>query len=154
LKIMARLHSKKHGRSGSERPPTKAVPDWTEYSAPEVEEVAVRLGKEGMIPAVIGQTLRDQYGVPSVRNLTGKTLAQILKEGGIKMDYPPDLLSLIKRAVRVRKHLKENRADTHNRVKLGHIESKIRRLVRFYTVNGSLPKGWKYDPETAALLVK
>lgn len=151
---MARMHSKKHGRSGSERPPAKTVPDWVEYSAQEVEETILRLGKEGAMPALIGQTLRDQYGVPSVRNLTGKTLMEILKEGGAKMDYPPDLLALIKRAVGVRRHLKDNRADTHNRVKLGHIESKIRRLVRFYTTNGTLPKGWKYDPETAALLVK
>lgn len=151
---MARMHSKKHGRSGSKRPPTKAVPEWSEFSGPEVEEIVVKLGKEGATPALIGQTLRDQYGVPSVRNLTGKTLTRILKEGGMKITYPHDLLSLINRAVNVRTHLKGNRADTHNRVKLGHIEAKIRRLARYYTKSGELPKGWKYDPDTAALLVK
>jgi len=151
---MARLHSKKHGRSGSKRPTSKAVPEWAEYSQPEIEEIVVKLGKEGATPAMIGQTLRDQYGVPSAKNVTGKKIMAILKEGGVKMEYPPDMLSLIEKAVGVRKHLKTNRADTHNRVKLGHIEAKIRRLVHFYTASGKLPKGWKYDPDTAELLVK
>jgi small subunit ribosomal protein S15 len=34
------------------------------------------------------------------------------------------------------------------------IESKIRRLVKYYTKNNVLPEGWRYDPKTAALLVK
>lgn len=151
---MARMHSKKKGRSGSKRPPTKAVPEWVDYSPDDVEEIIVRLGKEGTPPEMIGQVLRDQYGVPSVRNLTGKSVVRILKEGGVKLDYPTDMIALIKKAVRVRRHLKENRSDVHNRVKLSHIESKIRRLVRYYTSTGVLPADWKYDPETAALLVK
>jgi len=152
--IMARMHSKRGGKSGSKRPATKAVPEWVEYSAPEVEDLILGMGKKGMAPALIGQTLRDQHGVPSTKALTGKSVEKILKEGGVKMAYPPDLLELIKRAMNVRAHLKVNTSDVHNRVKLGHIEMKIKRLARFYTSNGKLPEGWKYDPETAALLVK
>jgi small subunit ribosomal protein S15 len=151
---MARMHSKKHERSGSKKPSGKAVPEWVEFSAPEIEEMVVKLGKEGTPSPQIGQALRDQYGVPSVKNVTGKSVMKILKEGGVKVEYPPDLLALIHKAIRVRKHLKENKRDVHTRVKLGHIEAKVRRLVRFYTGNGMLPKGWKYDPERAALLVK
>jgi len=151
---MARMHSKKRGRSGSRRPPTKEVPDWMDYSVQEVEEMVIKMGKEGTTPAMIGQILRDQHGVPSVKVLTGKSVVRILKDGGVSMDYPSDLLQLIERAMRMRKHLKENTADTHNRTKLAHAESKIRRLVRYYVKSGALPKGWKYDPETAALLVK
>lgn len=151
---MARMHSRKRGKSGSRRPPIKTVPDWVEYSAPEVEKLIIKMGKEGVHPARIGLILRDQYGVPSVRNLTGKSVTQILREGGVKVDYPADLLDLIKRAVRMRKHLESHGKDVHNRVKLSHVESKIRRLVRYYTRTGALPKDWKYDPETAALLVK
>jgi len=151
---MARMHSKKRGRSGSERPPTKTVPEWVEYSAPEVEDLVVDFGKKGMSPALIGQTLRDQYGIPSVKNVTGKSVVRILVEGGVKVDYPHDLLELIKRAMRMRKHLKENTGDVHNRVKLSHVESKIKRLVKYYTNVGKLPEGWVYDPEAAALLVK
>jgi len=151
---MARMHSKKRGKSGSKRPPTKTVPEWVEYSAPEVEELVIDLGKKGMSPALIGQTLRDQYGIPSVRNITGKSLVQILVEGGVKVEYPHDLLDLIKRAMRMRRYLEKNRGDVHNRVKLSHVESKIKRLVKYYTRVGKLPEGWTYDPEAAALLVK
>ncbi|MEM4348069.1 MAG: 30S ribosomal protein S15 [Candidatus Anstonellaceae archaeon] len=151
---MARLHSKKRGKSGSKKPSVKISPDWVEYSAHEVEELIVKMGKEGKGPTIIGQILRDTYGVPSVQNLCGKSISAILKENKIKLDYPEDLLSLIKRAVNMREHLKRNRADKHNRTKLIHVESKIGRLVKYYTSVGKLPPNWKYDPETAALLVK
>ncbi|MEM4554946.1 MAG: 30S ribosomal protein S15 [Candidatus Anstonellaceae archaeon] len=151
---MARLHSKKRGKSGSKKPSVKISPDWVEYSAHEVEELIVKMGKEGKGPTIIGQILRDTYGVPSVQNLCGKSISTILKENKIKLDYPEDLLSLIKRAVNMREHLKRNRADKHNRTKLIHVESKIGRLVKYYTSVGKLPPNWKYDPETAALLVK
>ncbi len=151
---MARLHSKKRGKSGSKRPSVKVSPEWAEYSAHEVEEMVANMGKEGVGPTSIGQTLRDTYGVPSVQNLCGKSISAILLENGVKITYPEDLLNLIKRAVNMREHLRSNRSDKHNRTKLIHVESKIGRLVKYYTVNGRLPADWKYDPETAALLVK
>ncbi|MEM4633763.1 MAG: 30S ribosomal protein S15, partial [Candidatus Anstonellaceae archaeon] len=90
----------------------------------------------------------------SVQSLCGKPISDILRKGGVKLEYPEDLLNLIKRAVNMREHLKSNRSDKHNRTKLIHVESKIGRLVKYYTKTGRLPAGWKYDPETAALLVK
>ena len=54
----------------------------------------------------------------------------------------------------MREHLRTNRSDKHNRTKLIHVESKIARLAKYYTREGVLPADWKYDPETAALLVK
>ncbi|MCX8175549.1 MAG: 30S ribosomal protein S15 [Candidatus Micrarchaeota archaeon] len=151
---MARLHSKKRGKSGSKKPALKVTPEWVEYSAHEVAELVVKMGKEGLGPTAIGQRLRDTYGVPSVQNLCGKPITKILKEGGVKQEYPEDLLNLIRRAVNMREHLRTNRADKHNRTKLIHVESKIGRLVKYYTRVGRLPADWKYDPETAALLVK
>ena len=133
---------------------SKVVPGWVEYSAQEVEELVVGFGKKGMNPMQVGQVLRDQYGVPSVKALTGKGVIQVFGEGGVKLDYPPDLLALIERAVRVRRHLKANSSDVRNRTQLNNIESKIRRLVKYHAAEGNLPKGWRYDPETAALLVK
>jgi small subunit ribosomal protein S15 len=132
----------------------KVSPEWAEYSAHEVEEMVAKIGKEGVGPTAIGQVLRDTYGVPSVQNLCGKSISIILKEGGVKLNYPEDLINLIKRAVNMREHLRSNRSDKHNRTKLIHVESKIGRLVKYYTANGRLPADWKYDPETAALLVK
>lgn len=151
---MARLHSKKKGKSGSKKPVVKVVPEWVEYSAHEAEDLVVKMGQEGKGPAIIGQSLRDTYGIPSIQNLCGKPIHAILAEHGIKRTYPEDMINLIKRAVNMREHLKTNRSDRHNRTKLIHVESKIGRLVKYYTKAGKLPADWKYDPEKAALLVK
>lgn len=152
--LMARMHSKKRGRSGSKRPAVKSTPEWAEYAPHETEELVVKMGKEGKGPTEIGSILRDTYGIPSVQSLCGKPISKILADNGMKQNYPEDLLNLIKRAVNMREHLRTNRTDKHNRTKLIHVESKIGRLVKYYTKTGSLPADWKYDPETAALLVK
>lgn len=151
---MARMHSKKRGKSGSKRPGVKVAPQWVEYAPHEVEELVIKMGKEGKGPTEIGMILRDVYGIPSVQVICGKSISTILKEGGIKLAYPEDLLNLIKRAVNMRQHLRKNRSDKHNRTKLIHVESKIWRLVKYYRKSGRLPADWKYDPETAQLLVK
>ncbi|MFH1285838.1 MAG: 30S ribosomal protein S15 [Candidatus Micrarchaeota archaeon] len=151
---MAKLHSKKHGKSGSRKPTTKMVPEWVEYSAPEVEELVLKFAKEGTNAALIGLKLRDAYGIPSVEIITGKSITKIMTDSGIKIEYPDDLLTLIKKAVNMRKHAGKNKQDCHNKTKLIHVESKIKRLVRYYTASKKLPENWKYDPETAELLVK
>ncbi|MFA6489048.1 MAG: 30S ribosomal protein S15 [Candidatus Micrarchaeia archaeon] len=151
---MARMHSKKRGKSGSKRPGVKVSPEWTEYAPHEVEELIMKMGKETKGPAEIGMILRDTYGIASTQVLCGKPISKILTDGGIKITYPEDLLNLIKRAVNMREHLRTNRSDRHNRTKLIHVESKIGRLVKYYTKNGRIPADWKYDPETAQLLVK
>jgi len=151
---MARMHSRKRGKSSSKKPQIKVAPDWVRLKPKEVEELIVKMARQGMNSTMIGLRLRDEYGVPSVRALCKKTVTQIMKENGIKIEYPDDLLNLIKKAVRMRKHLSENKRDTHNRVKLSHVEAKIKRLARYYRRTGKLPADWVYDPETAALLVK
>jgi small subunit ribosomal protein S15 len=150
---LARLHSKKHGKSGSRRPAAAKAPSWVKYAPEEVTDLVEKLSKEGLTEPRIGQLLRDQYGIPHVKLVTGKTLTQILVEKGRAPQYPRDLLDLIKRAVNMRQHLKNNSRDIHNRTKLSHVESKIRRLVKYYR-GRRLPEGWAYDPEQAALLVK
>ncbi|MBC7119946.1 MAG: 30S ribosomal protein S15, partial [Methanobacteriaceae archaeon] len=72
----------------------------------------------------------------------------------IKLEYPEDLINLMKKAVNIREHLKEHPKDLHSRRGLQLVESKIRRLVKYYVRKGVLPEGWKYDPEKAALIVK
>ena len=150
---MARLHSGKRGRSGSRKPSAKNAPAWVPVSKDEVVSLVEKYAKEGKTEAAIGQTLRDQHGIPSAKLVTGKTVSQILKEKGLAGKYPSDLLDLIRRAVAMRKHLKINTRDQSNRQKLIHVESKIKRLVRYYR-GKKLPKDWSYDPETAALIVK
>ena len=151
---MARMHSKKKGKSSSKKPPVKVAPSWVKYSPKEVEELIVSLARQGYNSTMIGLKLRDEYGIPSVKVLCKKSITQIMEENGIKIQYPDDLLNLIKKAVRMRKHLAENKRDIHNKVKLRHVESKIKRLVRYYRRVGKLPSDWVYDPDTAALIVK
>lgn len=129
-------------------------PEWVEYSNEEIEELILKLRKEGNSTSMIGTILRDQYGVPDVKLITGKKITKILEDHGQELKYPEDLMNLIRRAVNIRDHLDENPKDLHTRRGLRIIESKIRRLVRYYVREGVLPEGWRYDPRSAALLVK
>lgn len=154
MMFMAKMHSRKKGKSGSKKPTVKVVPEWVELSSQDVETLVVKMHKEGMQASLIGQKLRDQYGVPSVEVVTGKSIKKILKEQGLAPQYPDDLINLIKKAVNMRRHLKMHKGDVKNKVKLAHLESKIKRLVKYYRRTGDLPKDWKYDPEQAALLAR
>ncbi len=149
---MARMYARKKGRSGSKKPLTKAT--WVEYSAEEVEQLVIKLAKEGYQSAQIGLLLRDQYGIPSVRDITGKKITKILAEHGLASKIPEDLFNMLKKAVNLRKHLEIHRKDKHSRRGLELLESKIRRLAKYYIRKGKLPKDWKYDPEKAKLWVQ
>jgi len=92
--------------------------------------------------------------VPSVESLTGRSIKEILQSQNLTPAYPDDLINLIKKAVNMGKHLKAHKGDTSNKTKLRHVESKIKRLVKYYRKAGMLPKNWKYEPEQAALLVR
>ncbi len=129
-------------------------PEWIEYSNEEIEELILKLRKEGNSTSLIGIILRDQYGIPDVKLITGKKITKILQDHGQELDYPEDLMNLIKRAVNIRDHLEENPKDLHTRRGLRIIESRIRRLVAYYVREGVLPEGWRYEPRSAALLVK
>ncbi len=141
------------GRSGSTRPVKVGAPKWVRYTAEEVEVIVEDLAKKGYPPSMIGLILRDQFGIPLVKQVTGKKLGQILEEKGLAPQIPEDLFNLIKRAVNVRRHLMEHPKDKTAKRGLEEIESKIRRLVRYYKEVGKLPQDWKYDPEAAKLLV-
>jgi len=131
-----------------------ARPDWIMYSNEEIEEFIVKFKREGKSASEIGVILRDQYGIPSVKEVTGEKITEILKRNGQADEYPEDLMNLIRRAVNIRDHLEENPKDLHGRRGLTIIESRIRRLGKYYAQNGQLPEGWRYDPTKAALLVK
>ncbi len=144
---MARMHARRRGKSGSKRVYRDRPPEWVEMSAEEVERKVVELYNEGYEPSQIGMILRDRYGIPSVRQVTGKKITKILKEHGVEMKYPEDLKALIKKALRLRKHLEVHKKDKHNRRGLQLIEAKIWRLSNYYKEKGVLPPDWKYDPE-------
>jgi small subunit ribosomal protein S15 len=140
---MARTHARIKGRSGSKRP-VNADLSFVQYSAKDVEKMIVEFGKEDKTPSVIGIILRDTYGIPSVKKLTGKSVTDILKENNLLHEIPEDLASLIKKAENLKKHLVNNKKDLHNRRGLSLIEAKIRRLGKYYKRTGRLPENWKY----------
>ncbi|HEY0196409.1 MAG TPA: 30S ribosomal protein S15 [Methanobacterium sp.] len=129
-------------------------PEWIEYSNEEIEELILKLKKEGHPTSITGIILRDQYGIPDVKLITGMKITDILEKHNQGLEYPEDLMNLIRKAVNIRDHLKENPKDLHTRRGLRIVESKIRRLVRYYRNEGVLPEGWRYEPKQAALLVK
>ncbi|MBR9703495.1 30S ribosomal protein S15 [Candidatus Woesearchaeota archaeon] len=150
---MARMHSRKRGKSGSSKPASPSVPTWLPLKQKEIEMLILKLSKEGVPPSRIGLTLRDQYGVPDVKLVTGKTITKILEAKNIKADIPEDLMALIRKAVLIRKHLEENHKDQPGKRGLKLTESKILRLSKYYKGTERLPKTWKYDPETIKLQV-
>ncbi len=150
---MARLHTHKRGKSRSHKPTNSNAAKWVDYSEDEIIGFVEQFAKQGKTEAEIGLLLRDQYGLASVKLLTGKTISQILKAKNLTPKYPSDLIALLKKAVNLMEHLKTNHGDKSNRIKLSHVESKIKRLVKYYR-GKQLPAKWKYDPETAALIVK
>jgi len=150
---MARMHARRRGKSGSKRVYRSSPPPWVEMTPEEIEKKVVELYEEGYEPSMIGMILRDRYGIPSVRQIVGKKLVQILKEKGVKIEIPEDLKALIKRALRVREHLSKHKKDYHNMRGLQLIESKILRLVNYYKEKGVLPEDWKYDPEKLKITI-
>ena len=90
------------------------------------------MAKRGSTPSQIGVTLRDQYGIPQVKGVTGSKILRILKVNGIAPSIPEDLYHLIKKAVNVRKHIEKFRADKDGKFRLILIESRIHRLARYY----------------------
>ncbi len=150
---MARLHTRKRGKHGSKRPIIKDKPSWVQYSKEEVERIIIKLAKEGYKPAMIGLILRDRYGIPLVKPIIGKKLEEFLKEKGL-IELPSDLWYLLKKAVNLIDHLQEHKMDIHNKRNLNRIESKIKRLVKYYKRVGKLPKDWVYSRENAKLIVR
>ncbi len=151
---MARMHSRAKGKSGSTKPSKVEKPLWVRYSDKEVEQLIVKLGKNDKSASEIGLILRDTYGIPSVKILTGKKIQKILDEHKLTKDIPEDLMNLIRISVKLRNHMGNNKHDMTARRGLEIADSKIKRLSDYYIKKGKLPKDWKFDPEKVKLLVE
>ncbi len=150
---MARMHSRDKGKSGSKKPLSKSPPTWMSYKKDTVEQLITKLAKQGLNSSTIGLILRDTYGIPDTEIVTGKKISKILKEQKLSPELPEDLQNLIKKQVKITKHLEGNKKDMSSKRGLQLTESKIRRLVKYYKVKGTLPKGWKFDASRARLIV-
>jgi small subunit ribosomal protein S15 len=117
-----------------------------------LEGLIVELAKKGYGPSMIGVILRDQYGVPLTKLVLDKKVTQVLKERGLAPSIPEDLANLIKRATSARRHLEEHPRDMGSKRGLELIESKIRRLIKYYKRRGVLPLDFEYKPEKVAVI--
>ena len=147
---LARLYSGKRGSSGSTRPVSRRPPAWFKYEPEEVDALVLKLSKEGNTPSLIGQILRDRYGIPLVSQVAGRRLEKIIPEES-RTKLPEDLENLLRKATSATRHLEKNRKDYPNKRDLALIESKIHRLVFYYRKIGRIPKDWVYKPVAASL---
>jgi small subunit ribosomal protein S15 len=148
------MHARRKGKSCSVRPYRKEAPPWSNTDIKAIEKVITELRKEGASSSKIGLILRDRYGVPDIKLVTGgKRIGDILRAYKLESEIPEDLRDLMMKALGLRKHLSENKNDLHNKRQLHLMESKIRRLVKYYTGSGRLPASWSYKPETSEILL-
>lgn len=150
---MARMHSRKKGKSGSTKPSVKTVPTWVRYKPKEVELLVMKLAKEKHTASRIGIILRDLYGIPSVKALAKKTISQILAEKKMLPAIPDDLMALMKKSIMLKKHLEENKKDIVANRGYQLTDSKIKRLIKHYKKTRKLAEDWAYDPEKVRLLI-
>lgn len=151
---MARVYSRRKGKSGSKKPAEKKA-DWVTYKPDEIENIIVKLAKAGMGSAQIGLVLRDQYGIPNTKMFTKTKIAKIMKDRGLyPKGLPEDMFNFVRRAVNLYSHLEKNRHDYTSQRGYEITESKIRRLAKYYKAEGVLPLDWKWNIEQAKLLVK
>jgi len=149
------MHARRKGKSGSTRPIWRKTPEWVPYSSEEIENLVLEKAKEGLGSAQIGLILRDSYAIPSVKKITGNSITKIMNENDIGPKMPEDFLNLVRRASNLRKHLDSgNKKDKHSRRGLQLIESKIRRLVKYYRKKGIFKPDFKYEPSNATLYLR
>lgn len=151
---MARMYSKGKGTSRSHRPPFKIVHRWLRGQKVELEKLVVKLAKEKHSSAMIGTILRDQYGVPDVEAVTGKSVAQIMKENNLYPEYPEDLLNLFRKLVILNEHMRVNKMDNRSKHAFENVESKVRRLIKYYKREKKVSADFVYDLEKIKLLVQ
>ncbi len=150
---MARMHSRKKGKSGSKKPVKLVKPSWSRYSESEIETLVLKIAKSAKSPSQIGMILRDSYGVPDVKLITKKTISKILEENKLLPKLPEDIVALIKKQIKLKKHLGNNKHDFTAKRGIQLTESKINRLAKYYKSTKKLPSNWKFDREQTELLI-
>ena len=151
---MARMHTRRKGKSGSKRPPHATIPEWITQTPEEIENRIIELAKQGLSSAMIGTTLRDTYGIPSTKLIIKQKISEVMKRENLYPQFPEDFRILVSRAILLRRHLDAHPKDLHSKYCLQKLESKIRRLQKYYIRIGRIPKSFKYDPKAAATIVR
>jgi small subunit ribosomal protein S15 len=139
------------GKSHSIRPVSRRPPSWCKYQPEEVESFIIKLAKEGHSMSSIGTILRDQYAIPLVKPIVGKSISEVLQGAGLAPSLPEDLSNLMKKAQSLAVHMDKNKKDLHNKRNMQIIEARIHKLSRYYKREGVLAKNWKYVAKIASV---
>ena len=142
---MARMHTRKKGKSGSKRVYSEESKSWVQINSEEVEGLIVQLRKEGASSSYIGVRLRDQYGIPGTKTILNKKIGTVLKEKKLSPDVPEDLMNLINRYKNVTRHMQLNRNDMSNKRGQQLIMAKILRMTKYYKSKGYLSTEWNLN---------
>lgn len=141
------MHKEAHGSSGSSKPVDKENPDWVEFEEDEIIEIVLELREEGYDPAQIGLRLRDQYGIPSVKQATGKKLTEILEEEDAAPETPEDLKNLVEKAESIQDHVDDNPSDEQAQRQLELTKAKVRKVADYHREEGNIPEDWEYEAD-------
>ncbi|MCL5732086.1 MAG: 30S ribosomal protein S15 [Candidatus Thermoplasmatota archaeon] len=139
---MARMHTRKRGKSKSRKIYSNQKPNWIQFSNDEITKMIVDMKKSGTSPSMIGIRLRDEYGIPGAKAVLGRKLGQVLGEAGLTDPVPEDLMNLIRRYQNASKHMELNSKDFSNKRGQMLIMSKILRMVKYYKREGKLAPEW------------
>ena len=154
---MARMHTRRRGSSGSDRPVADDPPEWSDVDPDDIEARVVELAEQGHDPSQIGLKLRDEgvkgVPVPDVKAATDKKVTEILEDNDAAPELPEDLRNLMERAVRLRRHVQENGQDMQNKRAMQNTEAKIRRLVDYYR-GDELDEDFVYTYDNAVELLE
>jgi small subunit ribosomal protein S15 len=145
------LPKQEKGKSHSIRPVSRRPPSWCKYQPEEVEAFVIKLSKEGHSLSAIGTILRDQYAIPLVKPITGKSVSDILKGANLNPSMPEDLSNLMKKAQALAVHMEKNKKDLHNKRNMQVIEARIHKLSRYYKREGKIAKNFKYVAKIASV---
>jgi len=126
----------------------------TDYDNDEIKKLILKLrDNDDLQPSQIGMTLRDNYGIPSVKDALGKSITNVLEEDGEGLRLPEDLRSLIISAMELREHLEENPKDTSAKKGLQEKEARIRSLGKYYAERETINPDWRYDPNNVNVFI-
>lgn len=123
---MAKRYGRGRGKARSHAPKAEK-PYWLKMDTKEVEDLVISLAKKEMPPAKIGLVLRDTYGIPSVKAITGKKIQKIIAERGMETKSQ-DIKALEKSAKMLKAHLDKNKQDKVAKRGLQLTESKLAKL--------------------------
>ncbi|MFH0831914.1 MAG: 30S ribosomal protein S15 [archaeon] len=105
-------------------------PLWLKRSAEEVESLVLKFAKQDISSEKIGLILRDTYGIPTTKIISGK-ITKILARHNVEQ-VSPELDNLKKSAEKLKLHIEKNKQDKVAKRGLQMTQAKLIKLDKYY----------------------